>query len=72
MCIRDRSTMERERRKRNRKFICLCVFIITVTAVTVLVLLGVSLGVKSITNKLPDDPYERAVALLTEYPLIDG
>ena len=63
---------ERERKKSNRRFYCLCAVIATVTGVTIVIVLGVSLGLSRVVNKLPDDPYDRAVALLTEYPLIDG
>lgn len=66
------SLEERERKKSNRRFCCLCAVIATVTGVGIVVVLGVSLGLRKVVNKLPDDPYDRAVALLTEYPLIDG
>ena len=66
------SSMERERRKRNRKFCCLCAIIGVITIATLTVIMGVSIGLSNVVNHLPEDPYDRAVALLTEYPLIDG
>ena len=66
------TALERERKKSNRRFCCVCAVIATVTGVLIVVVLGVSLGLKNVVNRLPDDPYDRAVALLTEYPVIDG
>ena len=40
--------------------------------VAVAVGLGVGLGRRTQKSNLPSDPYKRAEALLTEYPLIDG
>ena len=65
-------TLERERKKKNRRFLVLCAIIATVTFVTIVVILGVTIGLKNVTNSLPDDPHDRAIALLAEYPLIDG
>ena len=64
--------LERERTKKNHRFLVLCAVIASVTFVTIVVILGVTLGLKNVTNSLPDDPYNRAIALLAEYPLIDG
>ena len=66
------SSMERERKKGNRKFCCLCTIIAVITIATLTVILGVSIGLSNVVNQLPEDPYDRAVALLAEYPLIDG
>jgi hypothetical protein len=65
-------TLERERKKKNRRFLVVCAVIASITFITIVVILGVTLGLKNVTNNLPDDPYDRAVALLAEYPLIDG
>ena len=65
-------TMERKRKKKNRRYVVLWGVIVSVTFVTIVVILGVTLGLKNVTNILPDDPYDRAIALLAEYPLIDG
>lgn len=65
-------TMERQRKKKNRRFLVLCAIIVSVTFIAIVVILGVTIGMKNVTNILPDDPHERAIALLAEYPLIDG
>lgn len=66
------ASMERERKKKNRKFCCLFAIISVTTIVILIVIMGVSIGLSNVVNQLPKDPYDRAVALLTEYPLIDG
>ena len=66
------SITKRERNKRNRKFVLLCAVIATITFIFIVVILGVTFSLKNTVNSLPDDPYERAIALLAEYPLIDG
>ena len=40
--------------------------------IVIAVVVGVSLGVVIVRNRLPSEPYERALALLDSYPLIDG
>ena len=65
-------SMERKRKKRNRKVCCLCAIIAVIIIATLIVIMGVTIGLSNVVNQLPEDPYDRAVALLTEYPLIDG
>lgn len=66
------SAIERKRKKSNRKIVCLfvvsAVAVATVTAIATAV--GVTLSVQR--SRLPNDPYERAIALLNSHPLIDG
>ena len=63
------------KRLRVRNVACLLTVVGVVALVLISVgLLGVLLGMKRHQpgDGLPSDPYERAVALLSEYPLIDG
>ena len=68
--LNDRS--RREARKQNRRYCCLSVVVLITILLVLAVVLGVSLGTASILNRLPSDPHKRALALLTQYPLIDG
>ena len=63
---------EREKKKNNRKSVCLCAVCAVSVALAIAVLVGVVVGFGVVASRLPDDPYERAVALLESYPLIDG
>ena len=71
------TVIERVKIERSRRMALVFVIVGTVVVVTVVfaVVLGVAIGVArrpGSTNVLPSDPHERAVAILTEYPLIDG
>ena len=66
----DRS--RREARKQNRRYCCPSLVVLITILLVLAVVLGVSLGTASILNRLPNDPHERALALLKQYPLIDG
>ena len=46
--------------------------ILAVLLIAVMIGLGVGLGPPNTTEELPTDPHERALALLTKFPLIDG
>lgn len=72
-----RVLLERERRERRKKNRILSVWIfcgITLVVLILGVVLALFLGVSVSPSKnvLPSDHYQRAVALLTEYPVIDG
>ena len=62
----------REARKQNRRYCCPSLVVLITLLLVLAVVLGVSLGIASILNRLPNDPHERALALLMQYPLIDG
>ena len=66
------STRDRARKKRVRKSACLAAVCAAGVILMLSVVVGVSLGVLIARNRLPSDPYERALALLDSYPLIDG
>ena len=71
------TSSERESRKSRRRTICLCTLcsVILVLVAAAVVTLAVLILVRNDTttpDQLPDDPYERALALLTDYPVIDG
>lgn len=66
------ASSERMSRKSTRRFCCACCIVVLGVAVCLAVVLGVTLGIAAVVNYLPSDPYERAVALLTEFPVIDG
>lgn len=61
-----------EQKRSNYVFLAIVVGVLVVLALAVVIGLVVGLQTKSTKNYLPSDPAERAVALLTEYPLIDG
>ena len=66
---------DRESRKLRRRTVCLCMLCLSVVTVLVLaavVTLSVVLTRNDAAAALPDDPRERALALLTDYPVIDG
>ena len=64
------------RRRRIRNLVCLLIAVTISSIVVILIaLLGVLLGVRKSPDRaatLPSDPRERALALLADYPLIDG
>ena len=66
------STRERALKKKNRKSICLATVCVASVILVIALVVGVSLGVLIDQSRLPSDPYERALALLDSYPLIDG
>ena len=70
------NTFLRARRRRIRSLACLLIAVAIFLVVGILIaLLGVLLGLRkssSRTATLPSDPHERALALLEDYPLIDG
>ena len=55
---------------------CYCVgilaAILAVLLIAVMIGLGAGLGPSSTTEDLPADPHERALVLLTKFPLVDG
>ena len=66
------STRERAAKKRARKSTCLGIVCAAGVIIAIAVVVGVSVGVVVARNRLPSEPYERALALLDSYPLIDG
>lgn len=66
------STRERASKKRARKSTCLGIICAAGVILVIAVVVGVSVGVVVVQNRLPSEPYERALALLDSYPLIDG
>lgn len=71
------TSSERESRKSRRRTICLCtlcsvVLVLVAAAVVTLAVLMLVRNDAATPDQLPDDPYERALALLTDYPVIDG
>ena len=66
------SARERSAKKRARKSACLGIICAAVVIIAIAVVVGVSIGVAVVRNRLPSEPYERALALLDSYPLIDG
>ena len=66
------ATTDRERKKRSRKVACWCVICFASGFLLLAALVGVIIVLEVALNQLPDDPYERALALLDSYPLIDG
>ena len=63
---------ERERKKDNRKSTFCCVVCAVFVSLVIAAIVGVVVGLEIVANRLPDDPQERAEALLKDYPLIDG
>lgn len=63
---------ERDRKKRNRKALCWCLIFTALVILFFGVVVGVAIGVQVVLNRLPSEPYDRAVALLDKSPLIDG
>ena len=67
------STRERALKKKSRKCVCLATVSIVSVVTVVAIVVGVSVGLQHRNRlRLPSDPYERALALLDVYPLIDG
>ena len=66
------SSRERVAKKKARKSACLGIICAASVIIVIAVVVGVSLGVVIERNRLPSEPYERALALLDSYPLIDG
>ena len=70
------SSLHDSRRRRIRNLACLLIAVAISSVVVILIaLLGVLLGVRKSPARaatLPSDPHERALALLADYPLIDG
>ena len=63
---------DRRYRRSNWLYVALVGGILALLLVAVVIGVGVGVGTPSVVNRLPTDPYERAVALLTEFPLVDG
>lgn len=63
---------DRRYKRSNWIYVALVVGILALLLVAVVIGVGVGFGTPSVANRLPTDPYERAVALLTEFPLVDG
>ena len=71
------SALEGSRRRRKKAFVLIIVAALAVLASLLLALVvGASIGVRVTrareANRLPSDPYKKAVALLADFPLIDG
>ena len=74
------TSSKRESRKSRRRTVCLCTLfgvvlvLVAAAAVTLAVLIfdAATPAPVPAPAQLPDDPYERALALLTDYPVIDG
>ena len=69
------TSSDRESRKSRRRTVCLCTLcsvILVLVVAAVLTLSILSVVARNDADQLPDDPYERALALLTDYPVIDG
>ena len=75
-CERLMTTLEITKRRRRKTMLYIIVASVAILALAILVLvLGVSIGISNRPHKaitLPSDPYERADALLADFPLIDG
>ena len=63
---------ERSAKKRSRRCSFLSLVIVVGVLACLCVVIGFGVGTVAHIDVLPDDPYERAVALLLEYPVIDG
>ena len=75
--VRDESEQllyrrEREKKKDGRKTASCCAVCVVFTCLVLAAIVGVVVGLYVVANRLPDDPHERAIALLDDYPLIDG
>ena len=71
----DHRLREQENKKEDTLFLCtLCSALVALIMVlAIAATMNVSFVVQTVrAERLPDDPYERAVALLTDYPVIDG
>ncbi len=62
----------RESRKQNRRLCCVSLIVAALVLLLLAAVLGITLGTAAIRGRLPKEPAERAKALLTKYPLIDG
>ena len=62
----------REYKKRNRRAVFLTLSIVVCVLLLLGVVVGLIVGIVALLNVLPDDPYDRAIALLKKNPLIDG
>ncbi len=58
--------------KRKKQYCCMVVLLSVGVLICLVLVTGLALIVPSFLNRLPTEPYERAVALLKEHPLIDG
>jgi len=65
-------TAVRESRKQSRRYCATSVAVCALVVLMLGVVLGVALGTAAYRSRLPEDPNERAVALLTQYPIVDG
>ena len=59
-------------KRTNCYYVGIFAAILAVLLIAVMIGLGVGLGTPNTTEELPTDPHERALALLTKFPLIDG
>lgn len=65
-------TSDRENRKRTRRFCCSCIVVMALVITLFALVVVLAVGLSFIEAKLPSDPEERALALLEDYPVIDG
>ena len=73
VAVRKPRNAQSQRQFRCSNLLFFLILLMVVAAVVVSVALGLGIGLNaSPSNNLPRDPAKRAVALLTEYPLIDG
>ena len=63
---------DRQCKRTNWHYVGILAAILAVLLIAVMIGLGVGLGPPSTTEDLPTDPHERALALLTKFPLVDG
>ena len=62
----------RQSKKDCRRWCCCLLSTIFLLVVCLGVVIAVVAGITAILSRLPQDPHDRAVALLKRYPLIDG
>lgn len=62
----------RQSKKACRRWCCCVLTTVIILAVCLGVIIAVVAGIGAILSRLPNDPHERAVALLERFPLIDG
>lgn len=69
-----RSQADRRERRRSRQYLVLVLVagIALVCSVALVVGFWIEYWVESGGEELPSDPYERALAILNKYPVIDG
>ena len=63
---------DRKYRPTNCYYVGILAAILAVLLIAVMIGLGAGLGPSSTTEDLPADSHERALALLTKFPLVDG